>query len=55
MQASGVPQGAATSESHVIVSEEARDTPACESDAVSALAVEGAHTTRTQHGRDALG
>ena len=55
MQPSAVPRVAATSESDVLVCEEARDTPAYESDAVAVLAVEGAHTSRTQHGRDAVG
>ena len=54
MQASVVPRGTDSSDSDVFVCEEARDTPACESDAVSALAVEAAHSSRTQHARDAV-
>ena len=55
MQASVVPQNDVSGDSDVFICEEARDTLACESDAVSVLAVEAAHSSRTQHSRDAVG
>ena len=55
VQASVVPRGAVSGDSDVFISEEAHDTPAWESDAVSVLVVEAAHSSRTQHGRDAVG
>ena len=55
MQASVVPRVVTSSGSDVFVCEEARDTPAVGSDPVSVLADEGVQTSRTQHGRDAVG
>ena len=55
MQASVVPPGAVSGDSDVFICEEAHDTPACDKDAVSVLAVEAAHSSRTQHSRDAVG
>ena len=55
MQASVVPRNIVSSGSDVFICEEAGDTPAAESHAASVLADEGAHTSRTQHGRDAVG
>ena len=48
MQASAVPRDIVSSGSDVSVCEEARDTPAVESDAASGLADEGVHTSRTK-------
>ena len=50
-----MPRDFVYSGSDVFVCEEVRDTPAVESEAASVLADEGAHTSRTQHGRDAVG
>ena len=55
MQASVVPRDIASIGSDVFVCEEARGTPSAESDLASVLAHEGAQTSRTQHGRDAVG
>ena len=55
MQASVVPRVVTSSGSDVFVCEEARDTPAVGSDPASVLADEGVQTSRTQHGRDAIG
>ena len=55
MQASVVTRDIVSSGSDVFVCEEARDTPAAEGYAASVLADEGVHTSRTQHGRDAVG
>ena len=55
MQASVVPRAIASSGSDVFVCEEARDTPAVGSDPAPVLADEGVQTSRTQHGRDAIG
>ena len=55
MQASVVPRAVASSGSDVFICEKAIDTPAVESDPASVLAEEGVQTSRTQHGRDAIG
>ena len=55
MRASIGPHDVDSSGSDVFVCEEALDTPAVESEVVSILAGEGAQTSRTQHGRDAVG
>ena len=53
MQASVVPRAIASSGSDVFICEGARDVVG--SDPASVLADEGVQTSRTQHGRDAIG